>query len=106
MGYYSDIVIAIKKEVLIRNLIKTEIPEWLGQPTSTTEDAAYYLISGWKWYDSYPEIQKLKAWFGSMADEEFGVIRIGEDNDDTQEWGQPYDFKIYINRSLTYPGGK
>ena len=104
MGYYSDIVIAIKKEVLVSNLIKKEIPECLGAPTSTTDTAAYYYISGWKWYASYPEIQELETWFDSLEHEEFGVIRMGEDANDVQEWGSPYDFDIHVNRSLTYPG--
>jgi len=106
MGYRSDILIAVNKKVLARNLIKKEIPDSIGEPTSTTEDAVYYCIYNWKWYDSYPEIRELEAWFDSMEDEEFGVIRIGEDGTDTQEWGQPYDFEIYVNRSLSYPGGE
>ena len=103
MGYRSDIVIAVNKEVLARNLIQKEIPECLGEPEHVTDKAAYWFIEGWKWYSSYHDVQEINAWFDELAHEEFGAMRIGED-DDTETWGEPYEFDIYLNRSIVYPG--
>lgn len=109
MGYRSDVIIAITKEVRTRHLISNEIPACLMNDNSVIKEARdsdgafYFRIQGWKWYDSYPEIQEIHAWFESMADEEFGAMRMGEDDDDNQTWGNPYDFDICLNRYLSCP---
>lgn len=106
MGYTSTIVIGVKKEVLARDLIKPEIPNCLkeiGHKINEQIGAAYWELDSWKWYSTYDEIQKIEAWFASMDEEEFGAIRIGEDADDYQKWGSPYDFDIYLNRYISFP---
>jgi hypothetical protein len=109
MGYRSDIIIAIAKEVRARHLISNEIPACLMNDTSVIKEAResdgafYFRIEGWKWYDSYQEIRDIEAWFTSMQDEEFGAMRMGEDDNDTETWGQPYDFDICLNRYLSCP---
>lgn len=109
MGYRSDIIIAIAKEVRTRHLITNEIPACLMNDNSVVKEAResdgtlYFRIESWKWYDSYPEIREIESWFESMADDEFGAMRMGEDDDDNQTWGQPYDFDICLNRYLSCP---
>lgn len=106
MGYTSTIVIAVKKEVLARDLIKPEIPDCLkeiGHKINEQLGAAYWELDSWKWYSTYDEIQKIEAWFDAMDFEEFGAIRLGEDDNDSQTWGSPYDFDICINRWISHP---
>ena len=106
MGYTSTIVIAVKKEVLARDLIKPEIPNCLkeiGHKINKDLDAAYWELDSWKWYSTYAEIQEIEAWFHAMDWEEFGAIRLGEDDNDSQTWGSPYDFDICINRWISFP---
>lgn len=104
MGYRSDVVIAIRKEVLAQDLVNPTIPSVIKQlSTASTKDAIYYFINDWKWYDSYPEVQKIKDWFDSMNLEDFGAMRIGENDDDTETWGSPYDFEIYVSREISTP---
>lgn len=106
MGYTSTIVIAVKKEVLARDLIKPEIPSCLkeiGHKINEQIGAAYWELDSWKWYSTYAEIQEIEKWFDSMEYEDFGAIRLGEDDNDSQTWGSPYDFDICINRWISHP---
>jgi hypothetical protein len=104
MGYRSDIVIAINKSILAQDLIAPCIPSVIKELNSaSTDDATYYFIEGWKWYDSFPEVQEIEAWFDSMNSEDFGAMRIGEDDTDTETWGCPYEFEIYLSRSINTP---
>jgi len=104
MGYRSDVVIAIRKELLAQDLINPNIPAVIKTlSNASTEHAIYYFIKGWKWYESYPEIQEIEAWFESMNFEDFGAMRIGENDDDTETWGSPYDFEIYLSRQIAAP---
>jgi hypothetical protein len=104
MGYRSDLVIAVRKEIIAADLINPTIPAVVKELSwSSTDAARYYFIEGWKWYDSYPEVRDIEAWFDAMALEDFGAMRIGEDDNDTETWGSPYDFEIYLSRSIAAP---
>lgn len=108
MGYRSDVVIAVNAEVRARHLIAPCIPSTLMDDDDVVKQegpngALYFSISHWKWYSSYPEVQEIEAWFASMPEEDFGAMRIGEDDNDTETWGSPYDFDIYLSRSISSP---
>lgn len=116
MGYRSDIVIGIHKTILARNLITSEIPkELIELGYSLHDDVAYFKIADWKWYPSYPEVAAIEAWFFALVDEQenlpadaevstlFGALRIGENDDDVEKWGDPYEFDIGINKSIDFP---
>lgn len=116
MGYRSDIVIGIHKTILARHLIAPEIPKWVLEEKHTIHnDIAYYKLSGWKWYSSYPEVAAIETWFTELLEEQgtlpgeaevpviFGAIRIGEDDSDIESWGEPHEFDINLNRSIDFP---
>ncbi len=116
MGYCSEIVIAVRKEILAEDLIHPVIPKELRELSyQVIEDALYWHIPSWKWYSSYPEIQEIEAFFGLLGDREpinphtkaipwFGALRMGEDADDIQTWGNPYEFDIRVQRFVDFPG--
>ena len=132
MGYTSTVKFAIRKDVYLKCLLLQNIPKCLQEHDDSITltphgDAMYWEIRGWKWYDSYPEIQEIQTWFDWLEDEEenpqkqeeltrdkdnipimgdcpaFGGIRIGEDNDDIQEWGCPSDFDLYVSVAIQTP---
>jgi len=106
MGYRSNVTIAIKKEVLMADLVDPKIPDVLkklGYQTKEDHPHVYFVIEDWKWYESFPEILDIKAWFASMEENEFGAIRIGENDDDVQSWGSPWLFDIYVVREIDHP---
>ena len=82
MGYRSDVIIAISKEVRARHLLTSEIPKCLlddasvVKATRDSDGTLYFRIESWKWYDSYEEIREIQEWFDSMDDAEFGAMRM------------------------------
>jgi hypothetical protein len=104
MGYRSSLVIAVRKEVIAADLINPTIPAIIKElSTASTDRAVYYFIEHWKWYSSYPEVQAIEAWFETLDYEDFGAMRIGEDDNDTETWGSPGDFEIWLSRSIDAP---
>ena len=132
MGYTSTVTFAVRKDVYLKCQLLQNIPKCLQDTDSCItitahEDAMYWEIHGWKWYDSYHEIQEIQSWFDWLEDEEenppksveyardkdnkpimgncpaFGGIRIGEDNTDIQEWGYPSDFDLYVSVAIQSP---
>ena len=121
MGYCSEIVIAVRKEILAEDLISPVIPSELrNTPYEVTGDVLYWHMPSWKWYSSYPEIQEIEAFFTMLFEREsikdsadkggtdtcpwFGALRMGEDDNDVQTWGDPYEFDIRVQRFVEYPG--
>lgn len=106
MGYRSDVVIAITKELWAQHVLLPHIPDALlggDVERKHKENAVYFIIEGWKWYDSFPEVQEIQEWLDSLEHDEFGAMRIGEDNNDTETWGAHGDFDIWLSRSISYP---
>lgn len=106
MGYRSDIVIGTTKEALTKDLLDPCIPKCLkeiGYKESLNGEYIYFFIEQWKWYEDYPEVQEILRWFHTMSIDEYGAIRIGEDDDDTETWGTPYEFEIHVERAIHTP---
>lgn len=120
MGYCSEIVIAVRKEILAEDLIHPVIPKELRKSVhQVIGDALYWHIPSWQWYQRYPEIQEIEAFFAMLnarepinegADKDgadtspwFGALRMGERHDDIQTWGDPYEFDIRVQRFVEYP---
>lgn len=119
MGYHSTVVIGIHHSVIALDLISTLIPECLKECDFVDVGTArYWKLYEWKWYSSYPEIQAIEALFKELdeldpvtisdAGEDstvhpFGAVRVGEEFGDTQTWGDPDDYEIYINQSISSP---
>lgn len=118
MGYRSEVVIAIHKKIMARNLISGELPKLLkDQPHYQVDDAFYWKFENIKWYSNYPEVQEVEAYFEALeasADDpenddddvinmSFGAIRVGENPDDIESWGEPDDFDITANTHIDCP---
>ena len=116
MGYRSDIAIAVHKTIIARDLIDPIIPEVLRkEPFQDIGEARYWLFSGWKFYDSYQEVQDIQNFFDALDEESiqapnstyqyavYGAIRIGVNEDDVQSWGDPNEYQIYLHRAIRAP---
>ena len=57
-----------------------------------------------KWYESYNDVDmfnRLMEHLDAHGLEDFyGFIRIGEETDDIEQRGVPYEYDMYINRSI------
>lgn len=106
MGYRSDVVIGIAKTVWVEHQLSPSIPDALFSSDvemHTKENAVYFVIRDWKWYPSYPEVQAIESWLDDLPMEDFGAMRIGENDDDIETWGQPGDYEIWLSRSIDFP---
>lgn len=122
MSYRSDLVIAVHKQIITEDLINPIIPVALkNEPFCDTELARYWKLEGWKWYESYPEVQEIEAFFNRLDEHElpirtsnvdptlqfeigpYGALRIGEDHDDSQQWGDPGEYGVHLKRTIVSP---
>lgn len=115
MGYYSTAVVVMTKELYVKCQLLQNIPEVMkDHPPKEHDTNIYWKLPHWKWYDGYPQIMELRAWFGWLEDESenpigpeqgaiFGALRLGENNDDEESWGEPGHFDVYTNTFISDP---
>ena len=115
MGYRSEVVLAVNKEIMpefLAYLATTEEARNLVYSHADHLDQDYeqggHLLVSWsgiKWYESYPEIAVIEKFTCELdADtdkgEMFRFIRVGEDYEDIEQRG--YGFDIHVNRAIDY----
>ena len=125
MGYYSSVVIGVDKEtyagsiLLLRNLPKLLIET----PGVNIRNGMFWRLGNIKWYDDIPDVKEVLEYFDLLLILEetarqkeklkpvkereqiylYGAIRIGEDNNDIESWGDPDEFGIYFEKTITAP---
>ncbi len=125
MGYYSDVAIAIDKETYnARRLLKT-VPRVLAEEPFKEQDSAYYwFLTSQKWYDHFDEVKEVMDFLNELDEEvgdvkwqppwlpadkgplnraSFGYLRVGEEHGDTESGGEPGEYKIYLEQSISVP---
>jgi hypothetical protein len=120
MGYRSDIkaVFYAPKEhaPVLKLYVDENFPEELKGDLHLIDNgyAQGYMFEGegWKWYDSYPDVQAFNRFvsnFLELADGEEGserrwayeFVRIGEDSDDVEENRSDHsDYRLSVARSI------
>ena len=110
MGYRSDVVIAIDRKVITTHkVLAKKLPAILEKADvfNSIEDseAIYYVLSSIKWYSTYPEIVECEEFLEGLDTDKYIFVRSGEDMGDIEERGHGYEFDVYTQTSITFPGG-
>ena len=111
MGMRSDICIAMSKEAFIKyEMLAGELPEILKiHHKSETNDNYYWGFHSVKWHSfSNPRVQDLMNFIETVThdnEKEMAFIRIGEEFDDVESYGDTEWFDMYINTEITCPAG-
>lgn len=111
MGYRSEVVIAIKKEVYTRDILLTEkFPSFLRDVDENAftltkfKDYYIYQMDQIKWYEGYDFVDETMEYLDALEDEEYGFIRIGEETTDIEQEGSPWEFGIEVYSSVHIEG--
>ncbi len=109
MGYRSDVVIVTKIE-------NEELVKLLQEDEEAAEEQYFFSMKDYngkhmecfftrydyvKWYEAYPCVAKIESAMRKIEDDEsFGFMRVGEDYNDVEVMGCPYDFNIQLSRTI------
>jgi hypothetical protein len=57
-----------------------------------------------KWYEGYPDIDLFNNFLSQLNDNtgEFGMVIVGESDDDVQREGIPCEYDIYVERHISW----
>lgn len=109
MGYRSDVGFACSP--MVKQIIE-QVCEWNSEfkelisyaHDHSGDDTGRWFWADVKWYESHPDVQIMENLMivldNSELYEEYGLIRLGEEVDDVETKGTPYEFDMYVNRSI------
>lgn len=102
MGYRSDVAIVfddhhakILEAICGHDL---DLNEFVGYAIRDN-DFRSLRFEGVKWYEGYPEVDKMDSFLERIDEESFHFIRLGEETEDTETKGY-FESGLYINRSI------
>lgn len=104
MGYRSNIYIAISKEVLLKTIIADNLPKLLAEVDPIKmPNAYYYECHQYKWYSGYPAVDEVDTFLANLEDKEYGFIIVGDDTNDIETKGCPWEYDLKITRKIHKP---
>ena len=114
MGYRSDVYIGLRKEAYIKHVILLDsFPKLLrdlNNPAQMHNDIYYWSISHIKWYDSYKNVAEVTDFLNVLYEETsdtdkelYGFIRIGEEDNDIESSGFPWELDMQLQRYVEMP---
>jgi len=111
MGYRSEVNIVTRKDNKeLYDILKAEYEQnkdlWDIFEEGTIEmyngdkvEVLYVQCDCVKWYDGYKTVDDIMSAIGCIEDEEsYGFVRIGEEWNDVETFGYPYDYGLTIHR--------
>jgi hypothetical protein len=109
MGYRSDVALVLDESIYdeLDAEQKNMINEVFTEPTprECSHEGILFYVSGIKWYMNTPgfaEVDSIMKMLEDMDDEKYGFIRIGEDFDDLEVQGNPWNYEENITRSIDW----
>jgi hypothetical protein len=101
MGYYSDVVIAVK-DPLGYNLrdILSELE--LDHEKHLKDGYLVFVFPSMKWYDDYDVVATVMEFIHTLNEDDYGYIRVGEDTEDIEILGTPWLYNVYTSTSIIY----
>ena len=108
MGYRSEVVVKFSDNAV--KVVKKfyELDKQIKQLIDDSENSIGWeqiqaLNWDWiKWYDDDEAIMAFMDMLDQLGDENYGMIRLGEESDDVGYYGNPCNFDMYVERNIQW----
>ena len=106
MGYRSDVFLRIAEPLVevVQAAAKLDpkLEEILKEGESDHGSKTDFYWESVKWYDSYPEIQAIEGMLDDLDEDDYGFIRLGEEEGDIERKGDPCEYNMYTNTTVDW----
>lgn len=106
MGYRSEVCIKFSEQAADVLTTACKMNKHLKELVESADQGSiedhflYFEYS--KWYDSYPEVEAIESILTELDEYDYGFIRIGEEYEDVEERGEPWEYDLSVQRSLSW----
>ena len=108
MGYRSEVYLRFAEPIVEVIDAARKLDDTLDKMLSEGEAARIDKVKTdfhWydtKWYDTYPEVQAIENLLDMLQDDDYGFIRLGEEEGDIESKGYPSEYDMYTNTSVDW----
>ena len=105
MGYRSEVYLRIAEPLVEVVDAARKLDDNLDKMLSEGAEEGNKTDFTWeytKWYDTYPEVQAVESLLDMLQDDDYGFIRLGEEEGDIERKGYPGEYDMYINTSVDW----
>ena len=106
MGYRSDVFLRIAEPLVevVQAAAKLDpkLEEILKDGESDHGSKTDFYWESVKWYDSYPEIQAIEGMLDDLDEDDYGFIRLGEEQGDIEQKGYPSEYDMYTSTTVDW----
>ena len=103
MGYRSDVYLRIADSLVEVVDAARKLDKTLDKMLSLAQDGKRdFYWEHTKWYDSYPEVQAVESLLDMLQDDDYGFIRLGEEDGDNERKGDPGCYDMYISTTVEW----
>ena len=107
MGYRSDVCLRVEPHVvevidaakMMCDDLRAAFANAVINGNSNCTDFRWDSV---KWYDGYKDVDAVMSLLHSLPDEDYGMIRIGEEVGDVEYYGEPSEFDMYVNQCIEW----
>ena len=109
MGYRSDVFLRIAEPLVevVQAAAKLDpkLEEILKEGDCGDGSKTDFYWESVKWYDSYPEIQAIEGMLDDLDEDDYGFIRLGEEQGDIEQKGYPSEYDMYTSTTVDWQVG-
>ena len=108
MGYRSDVYLRFAEPIVevidAARKLDDNLDKMLsdGEAERTDKVKTDFHWEYTKWYDTYPEVQAVENLLEMLQDDDYGFIRLGEEEGDIERKGYPSEYDMYINTAVEW----
>ena len=103
MGYRSEVYLRIAEPLVEVVDAARKLDDTLDKMLFEAQDGKTDFYWGdTKWYDSYPEVRAVESLLDMLQDDDYGFIRLGEEEGDIESKGHPSEYNMYTNTTVDW----
>ena len=93
MGYRSEVYLRIAEPLVevvdAARKLDENLDKMLSEGATLGKEKTDFTWEYTKWYDTYPEVQAVENLLDMLQDDDYGFIRVGEEEGDIESKGTP-----------------
>ncbi len=107
MGYRSEVYLRIAEPLVevvdAARKLDDNLDKMLSEGAELAEGSKTdFSWESTKWYDSYPEVQAVESLLDMLQDDDYGFIRLGEEDGDIERKGDPGCYDMYTSTTIDW----
>ena len=106
MGYRSEVYLRFAEPIVevvdAARKLDDNLDKMLSEGATLGKEKTDFTWEYTKWYDSYEEVRAVEGLMDMLQEDDYGFIRLGEEEGDIESKGCPSEYDMYTNTTVDW----